>query len=290
MWMRRILENKLLSIIIVLSIVFIVFVGLTASRRDRVSVFEGVVGNVLSPVQKYLYIGGERISNLFSFIGNISTIKNENESLKEKNLDLENQLVDYEAIKQQNDRLRQMLNFQDENKDYKYTYVGADVIGNGSGNWYDMIIIDKGSNQGIKKYYPVVTSEGLVGQVVSVGANWSEVLTIVDEKSRVSGTVSGDQGMVQGTSDSTGEKNCKMLYLTSESQVRQGDTVVTSQLSKFFPKNVKIGVVMDVESDNSNFTKTVTVKPSVDFTKLQEVFVITNSIDSKYYPDDNNVQ
>lgn len=290
--MRRILENKLLSIIIVLSIVFIVFVGLTASRRDRVSVFEGVVGNVLSPVQKYLYIGGERISNLFSFIGNISTIKNENEILKEKNIDLENQLVDYEDMKQENDRLQQMLNFQNDNKDYKYTYVGANVIGNGSGNWYDMIIIDKGSNQGIKKYYPVVTGEGLVGQVVNVGANWSEVLTIVDEKSRVSGSVSrtADEGMVQGTADIAGEKNCKMLYLDANSSVKQGDNVVTSQLSKFFPKNIRIGVVLDVESDSTNFTKTVTVKPSVDFTKLQEVFVITNSIDSKYYPDDNTVQ
>lgn len=290
--MRRILENKLLSIVIVLSIIFVVFIGFTASKRDRVSIFEGVVGNVLSPVQKYLYIGGERINNLFSFIGNISSIKSENESLKQKNIDLENQLVDYETIKQENDRLRAMLNFQDENKDFKYTYVGADVIGNGSGNWYDTFIIDKGSNQGIKKYYPVVTGEGLVGQVVNVGPNWSEVLSVIDEKSRVSGTVSrtGDQGMVQGTSDYTGQKGCKMLYLPADSEVKQGDNVVTSQLSKFFPKNVKIGVVVDVESDSTNFTKTVTVKPSVDFTKMQEVFVITNSIDNKYYPDDNNVQ
>lgn len=290
--MRRILENKLLSIIIILSIVFIVFVGLTASKKDRVNIFEGVVGNVLSPVQKYLYIGGQRISNLFGFIGDISTIKNENESLKEKNLDLQNQLVDYETIKQENDRLRQMLNFQEENKEYKYTYVGANVIGNGSGNWYDMFIIDKGSNQGIKKSYPVVTGDGLVGQVVNVGANWSEVLSIVDEKSRVSGTVSrtGAQGMVQGTSDYSGEKNCRMLYLPADSEVKQGDNVVTSQLSKFFPKNIKIGIVLNVESDSTDFTKTVTVKPSVDFTKLQEVFVITNSIDNKYYPDENNVQ
>lgn len=289
--MRRILENKLLSIIIVLSIVFIAFVGLTASRRDRVSVFEGVVGNVLSPVQKYLYIGGERISNLFSFIGNISTIKNENESLKEKNNDLENQLVDYETIKQKYDQLRQMYNFQDENKDYKYTYVGADVIGYGSGNWYDMIIIDKGSNQGIKKFFPVITGEGLVGQVVNVGPNWSEILTIVDEKSRVTGTVSntGDTGMVQGTSDSaTGAKNCKMFDVDARSSVKQGDNVVVSQSSALFPKNIKIGVVLNVENDN--LTKTVIIKPSVDFAKIQEVFVITNSIDSKYYPDVNDVQ
>jgi rod shape-determining protein MreC len=76
--MRRILQNRLLSIVIVLSIVFIVFIGLTASKRDNVSIFEGVVGNVLEPVQKYLYIGGQRINNFFSFVANISNISKEN--------------------------------------------------------------------------------------------------------------------------------------------------------------------------------------------------------------------
>jgi rod shape-determining protein MreC len=286
--MRRILENKLLTIVIILSIVFVVFIGVTASKRDRVSIFEGVVGNVLSPVQKYLYIGGQRINNLFSFISNISTIKNENDALKAQNIDLENKLVDYDTLKSENQRLKEMLSFKEQYKDGIYTYVGASVIGKGSGNWFDVFIIDKGTNQGIKKYYPVVTGKGLVGQVVDVGPNWAKVLSIVDEKSRVSGIVSrsGDQGMVQGTSDFAGEKNCRMLYLASTSDVQVGDNVVTSELSKFFPKNISIGTVLSVDSEKNDFTKSITIKPSVDFSKLQEVFVITNAIDEKYYPPD----
>jgi rod shape-determining protein MreC len=268
--------------------VFVVFIGLTASKRDRVSIFEGVVGNVLNPVQKYLYAGGQRINNLFSFIGNISNIRKENEALKAKNTELENKLIDYEALKAENTEFKEMVNFKNQNSQYKY--LGASVIGKGSGNWYDVFIIDKGSNQNVKKYYPVVTSRGLVGQVVEVGPNWSKVMSVVDEKSRVQGMLSRtrDQGIVQGVPSLNGDKFCRMLYLPVESQVQVGDFVVTSELSKFYPKNIKIGVVSEISENKADFTKTATIEPVVDFTKLEEVFVITNAISDADYPPEEN--
>jgi rod shape-determining protein MreC len=282
--MRRILQNKLLTIVVVLSLVFVVFIGVTASRKDRVSIFEGIVGNVITPVQKYLYIGGQRISNMFGFISNISVMSSENLELKSKVEELEKQLIDYQATKAENDRLREMLDFKDENK--SYSYLGANVIGKGSGSWYDVFIIDKGSNQGVKKFYPVVTSKGLVGQVMETGPNWSKVMAIIDENSRVSGSVSrtGDQGMVQGMPGLNGDKNCKMMYLPVSSTAKSGDFVVTSGISKFFPKNIMIGTIVEVTDDMSNFVKSATIKPSIDFTKLEEVFVITNAISDDDYP------
>jgi len=282
--MRRILQNKLLSVVIALSIVFVVFIGMTASRRDRVSIFEGVVGNVLNPVQKYLYIGGQRINNLVSFIANISTIRNENDTLKSENLDLKTKLVEYETQKAENERLKDMLDFKEMYS--QYSYLGANVIGKGSGNWYDVFIVNKGSNQGVKKYYPVVTSRGLVGQVMEVGPNWAKVLSVIDEKSRVSGAIisTGDQGMIQGMPGFNGEKNCKMMYLPATSQIQEGDTVVTSGISKFFPKNIRIGIVVGLNDDKTEFVKSVTVKPDVDFNKLEEVFIITNAISEQDYP------
>lgn len=286
--MRRILQNKLLTIVIVLSIIFVVFIGLTASKRDNVSIFEGVVGNVLSPVQKYLYIGGQRINNLLSFIGNISNISKENDDLKAKVTELENKMIDYDSVKSENTRLRDMLDFKNENS--SYTYLGANVTGKGTGNWYDVFIVDKGSNQGVKKYYPVVTSQGLVGQVMEVGPNWSKVLSIVDEKSRVSGAISGsgDQGVIQGIPGVNGDKNCKMMYLPADSKAQKGDYVVTSGISKFFPKNIRIGTVIEVTDEQANFVKSAVIKPSVDFTKLEEVFIITNAISDQDYPVEEN--
>lgn len=282
--MRRILQNKLLTIVILLSVVFVVFIGLTASRRDRVSIFEGIVGNVLTPVQKYLYMGGNRISNMFSFITNISTLNRENVELKSKVEELEKNLVDYQTTKAENERLREMLDFKNENK--SYSYLGANVIGKGSDNWYDVFIIDKGSNQGVKRFYPVVTSKGLVGQVMETGPNWSKVMAIIDENSRVSGAVSrtGEQGMIQGMPGLNGDKNCKMMYLRVDSDIKAGDFVVTSGISKLFPKNIMIGTVVEVSDDMTNFVKSATIKPSIDFTMLEEVFVITNAISDDDYP------
>lgn len=286
--MRRILQNRLLTIVIVLSIIFTIFIGLTATKRDNVSVFEGVVGNVLDPIQKYLYIGGQKVSDLFNFIGNISTISNENQELKKKNTELENRLADYEATKAENERLREMLDFEDENKSYKY--LGANIIGKVTGSWDDVFIIDKGSNQGVGKNYPVVSSKGLIGQVTEVGPNWSKVLSIVDEVSRVSGIVNrtGDQGIIQGGPGTSGGKGCKMMYLPSDSKIQKGDIVVTSGISRFFPKNIIIGTVDNVESEQGGFVKSAVITPSVDFTRLQEVFVITNSISDEDYPAGEN--
>lgn len=286
--MRRILQNKLLSVVIVLTLVFVIFIGMTASKRDRVSIFEGVVGNILSPVQEYLYIGGQRISNLFGFISNISTLSSENEELKKKVADLENKVVDYQSLKSENERLRSMLGFIDNNK--SYSYLGANVVGKGSDNWYDVFIIDKGSKQGIKKFYPVVTSNGLVGQVIEVGPNWSKVMAIIDENSRVSGSVSGtgDQGMVQGMPGADGGKYCKIMYLQADSKIQKGDYIVTSGVSKFFPKNIIIGVVSEVTNDSTNFVKSAVIKPNVDFNKLEEVYVITNAISDEDYPPGEN--
>lgn len=286
--MRQFFQNKLLTIVILLSLVFVVFIGLTASRRDRVSVFEGIVGNILTPVQKYIYMGGQRISNLFGFVSNIANISRENEELKKRIDELEKEIVDYQTVKSENDRLRDMLNFKDENK--SYSYLGANVIGKGSGNWYDVFIIDKGKNQGVKKYYPVVTSKGLVGQVMEVGPNWSKVMAIIDENSRVGASISrtGDQGIVQGVPGLNGDKNCKIMYLPPSSDIKKDDFVVTSGISRFFPKNILIGTVVEISDDSTNFVKSAVIKPSVDFTKLEEVFVITNAISDNDYPPGEN--
>jgi len=261
-----------------------VFIGLTATRRDRVTIFEGVIGDILNPIQKYLYMGGQRISNMFSFIGNVSTLKDENDALKAENIELNNKLIDYESLKAQNERLREMLNFKSEND--QYSYLGADVIGKGSGNWYDVFIINKGYNQGVREYNPVVTGRGLVGQVMSVGPNWAKVVSIIDETSKVSGIISRtrDQGMVQGSPSYTSDMNLRMIYLPAEADVKIGDVVVTSGIGKTFPKNLKIGVVTELGDENTEFVKSVEVKPEVDFTKLEEVFVVINEISEDDYP------
>lgn len=291
--MRRIFQNRLLTIIIILSIVFVSFIGFTASNRDRLSIFEGVVGNVLNPIQKYLYLGGQRVSNFLGFVSNISTTKKENELLKIENIELENKLIDYDSVKSENERLKEMLDFKAEydQDEKKYDYLGANIIGKGSGNWFDVFIIDKGSNQNVKKYYPVISGTGLVGQVMDVGPNWSKVLSIIDEKSRVNAVVSriGDLGIIQGVSGFSDDRNCKMMYLPANSSVQKGDMVVTSALSKFFPQNIKIGTVVEINDDTAEFGKSVTIKPAVDFRKLEEVFIITNAINKDDYPDEGDL-
>ncbi|HBM79454.1 MAG: rod shape-determining protein MreC [Clostridiales bacterium] len=288
--MRRILQNRLLTIVIVLSLIFVVFIGLTATRSDRAGIFEGVVGDVLNPVQKYLYMGGQRINNFFEFIVNISSISKENESLKKKVTELQNSMADYETMKTENQKFKDMLKFRDENK--SYSTVAANVIGKGSGNWFDIIIINKGTNQGIKKYYPVVAAQGLVGQVTKTGPNWSEVMSIVNESSRIRASLSrtDEQGIIQGMSAVNGEKNCKIMYLKSDSDIKKGDSVVTSGMSKFFPKNIMIGTIEDVSDDSNEFAKSAIIKPSVDFTKIREVFVVTNSISKDDYPDEATIK
>lgn len=267
-------KNKLAVTVIVLSVAFLGIIIFTV-KSDSKNPISGGVGTVLNPVQKVVYTISDKVHGVFDFFYNFSDVKNENNDLKKKNLELENQLVEYNELKRQNDVLRGIVDFSKENNQYKY--IGTNIIGKSGDNFVEGYTIDKGSDEGIKKDYIVISPEGLVGVVTEVHSNWSKIQTLLNENVAVASTVEGatdsGDGIVKGYRNGN-DMQAEITNLPMNSTIKEGEIVVTSGLGGYYPKGIRIGEVTSVKADDVKVMKTAMLKTYVDFNNLQELFVV----------------
>ena len=278
--MPRLYKNLSLIIVIIAIIGLIALMVYTETGKEKAWIVENALGRILTPVQKGLYSVSSYVYNLFVGIGQRSSMKDEYEELKVRVAQLEKELYRLEELEKQNERLKDLAMFVDDNREIVVT--GANVVAKNPGSWFNNITIDKGTKHGVAVNMAVVTNQGLVGRVIEVADNWSKVRTIVDGKSAVSGIIqrNRDNGLLKGSNTLGSEDGmCEMIYLPEDSNVAPGDKVLTSGLGEIFPKGIYIGEVIEVFKDKRALYKTAIVKPGVDFQRLEEVLVITNKDD-----------
>ncbi|EKQ55094.1 MULTISPECIES: rod shape-determining protein MreC [unclassified Clostridium] len=270
----KLLRNKLAVTIIVLSVSFLGLIVYTVKKENR-SIIESGAGSTLNPVQSFLYQGTNKVKETLDFFLNFSEVKAQNKELIEKNQELENELSTYSNLKDENDRLRQVLNFEEQRNNYNY--IACDIIGYSGGNFLDGYIVNKGKNANVQKGMVVIGAQGLVGQVTSVGENWSIIQSLVNENIAVSVMVEStrETGYLKGFRDSQNMNLTKVYDLPMESQVKAGDVIVTSGVGMLYPKEIRIGEVTSVEEDKVKVMKSAVVKPYVDFNKLEELFIVS---------------
>ena len=272
------LKNKLLTIVLVLCLVFTIFVGITANKKANTGIFQQIVTGAISPIQKYVYIAGQRVSNMFYFVSSIATTRSENIDFKNQIQELKSKLINYDRYKKENVELNSILTYKNTNPELQYT--SATVIGKIGENWFNVLVLDVGKNEDVKNGEYVVNGMGLVGYVIDVGLNTCKVITILDEKANIPSKVSstGEIGIVIGTGIYNKDKLCKINYLPADSKTKIGDLVLTSNIipegSSLVQDNVLIGTVTSVEEEKTNLIKIAYIKPAVDFLKLEKVMVI----------------
>ncbi|MDU7242727.1 rod shape-determining protein MreC [Clostridium sp.] len=270
----KLLKNKLAVTIIVLSVAFLGIIIYTMNNEQKGIVSSGV-GSAVNPLQKVVYSINDKIKGTLDFFLNFSKIKEENKELTEENIDLENKLLEYDKLKEENDRLREVLNFK--NSKNNYDYLGCEIIGYSGESFSSGYVIDKGENDGLKKDMIVISNKGLVGQVTSTGSNWAIVQSLINENIAVSVMVNSTRettGILKGYVTHSNQNLTKVTNLPIDSAIKEGDVIVTSGLGQIYPKEVRIGEVVSVETDEVKVMKTAIVKPFVDFNKLEELFVV----------------
>lgn len=272
----KFLRNKLAVTIIVLSVSFLGLIVYTVKKDNR-SIIENGAGSTLNPVQSIVYKGTNKIKETLDFFLNFSEVKSQNKELINKNQELENELATYSDLKEENGRLREVLNFTEERNNYNY--IGCDIIGYSGGNFLDGYIVNKGKNDNVQKGMIVIAAQGLVGQVTSVGSNWSIVQSLVNENIAVSVMVQSTRdaatGYLKGFRDSKNSNLAKVYDLPMDSEVKEDDVIMTSGVGMLYPKEIRIGEVTHVEEDKVKVMKSAVVKPYVDFNKLEELFIVS---------------
>ena len=272
----KLLKNKLAVTIIVLSVTFLGLIAYTVKKENR-SIIESGAGSALNPVQRLLYSVTDEIKETLDFFLNFSEVKSQNKELVNENEELKNKLAQYSDLKEENERFREMLNFTEERDNYNY--IGCDIISYSGGSFNDGYVVNKGTNDNVAKGMVVITNKGLVGQVTSVGTNWSIVQTLTNENIAVSVMVESTRdatGYITGYKEDSQNRNLAKVYdLPMDSEVKEGDVILTSGVGMVYPKEIRIGEVIKVEEDKVKVMKSAIVKPYVDFNKLEDLFIVS---------------
>ena len=242
--------------------------------NGNLSFFETVANNLVMPIQNGITYIKNKISGNSTFFQDISNLKAENEQLKEENSSLEKQLRELENIKSENETLKEYLDLTEKYGEYKT--IPAYIINKDISNYAKTIVINIGSNDGVEENMTVIGDEGLVGHVISVTESTAKVQTIIDTSSSVSTSMSTTKEAIvcKGTLE---EKSAlKAMYIPTESNIIQGDSIETSGLGGIYPKGIHVGTVKKVVTSQNIIDRYAIIETAVDFDKLDSVLVITN--------------
>ena len=189
-------KNKKVGIIgiIITALVLIVLVVLTSVDINKFSGTESVFSKLVMPVQNGLTYLKNKIHGNNTFFEDINNLKEENEKLLAKNRELEEQLRELEIIKAENATLRAYNNMSEKYKEYKT--VPAYIINKDVSNLSNVMVINAGTDNGIDVNMPVITTEGLVGHIISVTNNTAKIKPIIDPSSSMSAAISTSRDSV----------------------------------------------------------------------------------------------
>lgn len=179
------------------------------------------------------------------------------------------------GVLQENARLRELVGFQEEYREFEL--LPARVIGRGLTPYFRVVKIEIQAAGELAPRMPVVAAQGLVGQIHQVYDRHADVILIADPRSRADGIVQRNRalGVVEGLGHDS-DYLMRVSYLSSRDEVRPGDRIVTSGMGGVFPRELLIGEVREVLDGERGLFQEVRVAPAVDFSRIEEVFVITN--------------
>ena len=264
-----------------LSLLCVCMIGITTIKGSILNPLRTAVGYVLVPIQSGVNRVGGGLYNELSSVGKLKTALAENETLKTRVDELTEENTRLRSEQFELERLRSLYELDQEYM--QYHKIGARIIAKDSGSWFSVFRIDKGSDDGIKEDMNVIAGGGLVGIVTDVGANYATVRSIIDDSSRVSAMAqqSGDSCIVAGDLQLFKEGRLKLSYMEKDDDIKDGDMIVTSNISGKFLPGILVGYATDITVDyNDNLTKSGYLIPAARFDRLQEVLVITDLKDA----------
>jgi len=230
---------------------------------------------------------GEGAQSVTGGFADVNALRERIEELQAQVNELSISRVRIRELENENTLLRQQLGYKQSNPDFDLAGAAvlgrnpdlSRVIGQDPSNLIYSIIVDQGSTDGVRKGMPVVTPQGLVGRVIETGTNWSKVLLIIDPSSSVNAVVQSTRatGVVQGTVGG----DLIIKYVPLGEAIKSGDLILTSGMGGTFPKRLVIGQVTEVRKRDIELFQEATLRPSVDFTRLEFVLIL-----KKFTPSD----
>ena len=265
-----------LKLIVLIILLFISFAMMGFSQKKIVLNFKSLAYAVIYP---FHYAGVESITSLKEFVTSIKRnrqLKEELKTTRELLEKYERKINEYEKLKKENERLRILLGIQSH---IEYKTIVAEVIAKSPQDYYKTIIINRGKKSGIERYMPVIAYQDnkqcLVGKIIDVQRYSARVQPIIDQSSYTGAMLKESRysGLLVGQSPIS--SYCLLQYIDKSAEISYGDEVITSGMGGVYPKGILIGTVVSVSKKRYGIFQEALVKPTIDFGRLEEVYIIT---------------
>lgn len=274
--MRR---RVVVSLLVVISLA-LVSVYFRESSGGSLHGVQSSFASVLRPFE----VAAERVARPFQdaagWIGGLADAKSQNEQLRKEVDALRQQVIQRQTALRENEQLRALIAFRDGSRFPKdYRGLAVRVIARPASQFEQQVVVAAGSNDGVRVHDPVVTADGLVGQVTKAGRRVALVQLLTDEQAAASALDlrSAASGIVRHGSSSG--SSLILDRVTKDQVVRRGDMIITAgwrtgDLGSIYPRGIPIGRVTSVGQLDTDLYKQIEVQPLVEFDSLDAVLVL----------------
>lgn len=265
-------KNKFLGISTLVAIFLVIFYTVLAAL-GQASLFGNLLGVVATPFRFGFRALGNAVGGFADYVTEFGALKEENEELAERVKELEQKVAHVQVLEGENEWLRGYLGMMDELTSFEM--VDATVIGREANSYMTLYTLSKGSLHGIEVDMTVVTENGIVGRVESVGMTWSRVSAITENASSVGAVCarSGARGIVDGSLGLRENGQCAMNYIDEFADVVVGDVILSSG-GGIYPHGFVIGTVTEITHDENSRTLSAIIDPAVDLDTVTRVMVL----------------
>lgn len=262
---------------IVLSIFSLVLLTLWSFEGGASAEASGILHNarsalssVIAPFDRASSILGQPVDAIGTAVGDATASTQVLSELQAENDELSALVMRLEEYRLENERLTELLNLSDA---YNLESTGAHILKTAVDSWNQVITIDKGTNDGLAVGMPVMSPNGLIGQIESVGPVTSQVRLLTDPNAGVAVFLQANrsEGVLMGSY----ERLLYLHYIPLTVDVTPGDVVVTSGAGGVYPKGIVIGEITSVNYSPSDVYQTIVVKPTARVRYYEEVLVLT---------------
>lgn len=249
--------------------------GPNPSDKGSVRLIRSWAVGLVTPPERVLRATGRGIRSVWMNYIDLIHVRQQNRNLKAQldNLRLEEESLAEDA--RQGQRLQALLGFREK---YIYKTVAAQVIGTSGTEQSRVLLIDKGSRDGLKPDMPVITPDGIVGKTRDVFAHTSQVLEISDPTSGAGVLLETTRirGVLRGNSWGQPE----IVNISPDERIQKGEAVITSGGDEIYPRGLAVGTVQRVVPDPDGTLVSVLIRPAANLARLEEVLIITSTGDT----------
>lgn len=262
-------------------VIIVILVNLPSQAWDHV---RDLCREITAPFHAVASGFGYRLSEGCTALVDPSGKNTSRRKLEQELANLRERVRRQESLESENNALRLQLGYKTNSS---HRLESCEVIARGEASgWWECIVVNKGSRDGIRVGSAVVSHEGLVGRTKSVSEHTCEILLITDRNSSVPAKFvrTGDCGIVNGGGVTVGGNHvidmgmplnpCSMDNIPAGTTVQAGDKVVTSGLGSVFPEGLHIGNVISAGINKSGLYQVARLKPAADLARLRYVFVV----------------